>query len=141
MIVETDGWETHRTRQAFRDDRAKDAALTASGYRVLRFTTDDEPDLAARAPARPPAYRRNPPSEWITCPVTQPASSEHTRPPATRRPRGARAAHGEARQLPRFPMGRIGRPEDAASLVAWLCSEEAGWVTGQVIHSEGGFLR
>jgi NAD(P)-dependent dehydrogenase (short-subunit alcohol dehydrogenase family) len=25
--------------------------------------------------------------------------------------------------------------------VAWLCSEEAGWVTGQVIHAEGGFLR
>ena len=23
--------------------------------------------------------------------------------------------------------------------MAWLCSEEAGWVTGQVIHSEGGF--
>jgi 3-oxoacyl-[acyl-carrier protein] reductase len=43
--------------------------------------------------------------------------------------------------LPRFPMGRLGRPEDAAALVAWLCSEEAGWVTGQVIHSEGGFLR
>jgi 3-oxoacyl-[acyl-carrier protein] reductase len=42
---------------------------------------------------------------------------------------------------PRFPMGRLGRPEDAASLVAWLCSDEAGWVTGQVIHSEGGFLR
>ena len=46
-----------------------------------------------------------------------------------------------AELLPRFPMGRFGRPEDAASLVAWLCSEEAGWVTGQVIHSEGGFLR
>jgi 3-oxoacyl-[acyl-carrier protein] reductase len=46
-----------------------------------------------------------------------------------------------AELLPRFPMGRIGRPEDAAALVAWLCSEEAGWVTGQVIHSEGGFLR
>jgi 3-oxoacyl-[acyl-carrier protein] reductase len=43
--------------------------------------------------------------------------------------------------LPRFPMGRIGRPEDAAALVAFLCSEEAGWITGQVIHSEGGFLR
>jgi 3-oxoacyl-[acyl-carrier protein] reductase len=43
--------------------------------------------------------------------------------------------------LERFPMGRIGRPEDAAAVVAWLCSEEAGWVTGQVIHSEGGFLR
>ena len=43
--------------------------------------------------------------------------------------------------LERFPMGRIGRPDDAAAVVAWLCSEEAGWGTGQVIHSEGGFLR
>jgi 3-oxoacyl-[acyl-carrier protein] reductase len=43
--------------------------------------------------------------------------------------------------LPRFPMGRLGRPEDAAALVAWLCSDEAGWVTGQVVHAEGGFLR
>ncbi len=43
--------------------------------------------------------------------------------------------------LPRFPMGRLGRPEDAAAVVAWLCSEEAGWVTGQVIHAEGGFMR
>ena len=46
-----------------------------------------------------------------------------------------------AELLPRFPMGRLGRPEDAAALVAWLCSDEAGWVTGQVIHAEGGFLR
>jgi 3-oxoacyl-[acyl-carrier protein] reductase len=46
-----------------------------------------------------------------------------------------------AELLPRFPMGRVGRPEDAAALIAWLCSDEAGWVTGQVIHSEGGFLR
>jgi 3-oxoacyl-[acyl-carrier protein] reductase len=43
--------------------------------------------------------------------------------------------------LPRFPMGRIGRPEDAAALIAFLCSDEAGWVTGQVVHSEGGFIR
>jgi 3-oxoacyl-[acyl-carrier protein] reductase len=42
---------------------------------------------------------------------------------------------------PKFPMGRVGRPEDAAALVAFLCSEEAGWITGQVIHAEGGFLR
>jgi hypothetical protein len=48
VIVETDGWDTHRTRQAFRDDRAKDAALTASGYRVLRFTKDVEPELVVR---------------------------------------------------------------------------------------------
>jgi very-short-patch-repair endonuclease len=38
LVVETDGWDTHRTRQAFEDDRAKDAALLAAGYRVGRFT-------------------------------------------------------------------------------------------------------
>jgi 3-oxoacyl-[acyl-carrier protein] reductase len=43
--------------------------------------------------------------------------------------------------LPRFPMGRVGRPEDVAALIAFLCSEKAGWVTGQVIHAEGGFVR
>ena len=46
-----------------------------------------------------------------------------------------------AELLPRFPMGRIGRPADAARLVAFLCSEDAEWITGQVIHSEGGFRR
>lgn len=41
----------------------------------------------------------------------------------------------------RFPQGRIGRPEDAARLVAFLASDAARWITGQVIHSEGGFRR
>ncbi|WP_226577527.1 SDR family oxidoreductase [Halobacillus litoralis] len=43
--------------------------------------------------------------------------------------------------LPKFKMGRIGKPEDAANLIGFLCSDDAQWVTGQVIHSEGGFLR
>jgi putative AbiEi antitoxin of type IV toxin-antitoxin system/uncharacterized protein DUF559 len=38
LIVETDGWETHRTRAAFEQDRRRDAALTAAGWRVVRFT-------------------------------------------------------------------------------------------------------
>lgn len=41
----------------------------------------------------------------------------------------------------RFPAGRWGTPEDAARAVAWLTSEEAAWITGQVISSEGGFRR
>ncbi len=38
-----------------------------------------------------------------------------------------------------MPQGRWGTPEDAARLVAWLASEDSGWVTGQVIDSDGGF--
>ena len=41
----------------------------------------------------------------------------------------------------RMPTGRWGEPDDAARLVAWLCSEDGRWVTGQVIDSEGGFRR
>jgi 3-oxoacyl-[acyl-carrier protein] reductase len=41
----------------------------------------------------------------------------------------------------RFPSGRVGEPEDAARLVAFLASDEARWITGQILHSEGGFPR
>ena len=41
----------------------------------------------------------------------------------------------------RFPAGKVGEPEDAARLVAFLASDEAAWITGQIIHSEGGFFR
>jgi 3-oxoacyl-[acyl-carrier protein] reductase len=37
------------------------------------------------------------------------------------------------------PFGRVGRPEDAAELVSFLVSPDAGWITGQVLHSDGGF--
>lgn len=43
--------------------------------------------------------------------------------------------------LPKFLMGRMGQPEDAARLAAFLASDEARWITGQIINSEGGFLR
>ena len=46
-----------------------------------------------------------------------------------------------AELLRRMPAGRLGESEDAARLIAWLCSADAGWVTGQVIGSEGGFVR
>jgi 3-oxoacyl-[acyl-carrier protein] reductase len=44
-----------------------------------------------------------------------------------------------ARVAAAMPRGRWGTPDDAARLVAWLASEESGWVTGQVIDSDGGF--
>lgn len=47
----------------------------------------------------------------------------------------------ELEPTPRMPFGRWGEPDDAARLVAWLCSEDGRWLTGQVIDSEGGFRR
>ncbi len=41
--------------------------------------------------------------------------------------------------LPKFPMGRVGTPSDAAKLVTFLATDDAQWVTGQIIHSDGGF--
>jgi 3-oxoacyl-[acyl-carrier protein] reductase len=38
-----------------------------------------------------------------------------------------------------MPSGRWGTPRDTARLVAWLCSDEAAWVTGQTIASDGGW--
>ncbi len=38
VIVETDGWDAHSGRQAFEDDRAKDAELRVLGFTVQRFT-------------------------------------------------------------------------------------------------------
>lgn len=41
----------------------------------------------------------------------------------------------------KFPLGRFGEPDDAARILAWLLTDEARWITGQVIDSEGGFAR
>ncbi|MET7358709.1 SDR family oxidoreductase [Streptomyces sp. NPDC005562] len=40
-----------------------------------------------------------------------------------------------------FPAGRWGMPDDPARLIAWLATDEAAWITGQVIDSEGGIRR
>ena len=36
------------------------------------------------------------------------------------------------------PMGRMTAPADIGNVVCLLCSEEAGWITGQTIHADGG---
>ena len=39
-----------------------------------------------------------------------------------------------------IPMGRVGRPEEIADAVLWLCSSAASYVTGQSISVDGGFI-
>ncbi len=39
------------------------------------------------------------------------------------------------------PMGRLGQPEELAALVAFLASERAGYITGQSIAVDGGYVR
>lgn len=45
------------------------------------------------------------------------------------------------RLVPMFPFGRMGEPDDPARLIAWLISEDGRWMTGQVLNTEGGFMR
>jgi NAD(P)-dependent dehydrogenase (short-subunit alcohol dehydrogenase family) len=42
--------------------------------------------------------------------------------------------------LARIPLGRLGRPEDVAAAIAFLVSPEAGYVTGQSLHVDGGLV-
>lgn len=44
----------------------------------------------------------------------------------------------QARLLAQTPLGRVGNPDDIAGTVAWLLGDTAAYVTGQVIHVDGG---
>jgi NAD(P)-dependent dehydrogenase (short-subunit alcohol dehydrogenase family) len=39
------------------------------------------------------------------------------------------------------PIGRMGKPDEVASLALYLCSDEAGFVTGSDYPIDGGFIR
>jgi NAD(P)-dependent dehydrogenase (short-subunit alcohol dehydrogenase family) len=52
------------------------------------------------------------------------------------------ASGGQPDRLERLasavPMGRVGQPSEIASVIAWLCSDEASYVTGALIDVSGG---
>ncbi len=46
----------------------------------------------------------------------------------------------EERLVKNIPMRRYGTPEDVAGVVAWLCSEDAGFLTGHALPLDGGIM-
>jgi NAD(P)-dependent dehydrogenase (short-subunit alcohol dehydrogenase family) len=41
-------------------------------------------------------------------------------------------------EIARTPMGRLGSPDEIPGLVAYLCSESSAYLTGQILHANGG---
>ncbi|MDW3221489.1 MAG: SDR family oxidoreductase [Paracoccaceae bacterium] len=58
--------------------------------------------------------------------------------PATRRQWAAYGPEGQARLIERIHTRRLGAPEDIAAAAAFLTSEEAAWITGQILSVDGG---
>lgn len=62
--------------------------------------------------------------------------------PATVKTRFAEALYAgrEEEAASSYPMKRLGSPEDVASLVAFLVSDKASWITGETVRVDGGLL-
>ena len=46
----------------------------------------------------------------------------------------------KARMIAAHPIGRLGRPEEIAEAVTWLCSDAAAFVTGHAMAIDGGVV-
>ena len=58
--------------------------------------------------------------------------------PSSRRQWGSYGEQGQAQLLGRIHTRRLGTPEDIAAAAAFLTSDEAGWITGQILSVDGG---
>ncbi len=59
--------------------------------------------------------------------------------PMMRRPMETGAMPSVDQVVARAPLGRLGTPEDIAAACSFLCSEEAGYITGQQINVNGAW--
>ena len=75
--------------------------------------------------------------EWAPYGIRVNAIAPGTTMTETRAPRLSQPAVGKA-MLDRIPLGRFGSPEEMGQAVAYLASPQASFITGQVLHLDGG---
>ncbi len=97
---------------------AGQAAYAASKAGIIGFTKSVARELASRA---------------ITCNAVAPGFIETDM-------TGVLSEEARRALLPQIPLGRFGTVEDVAEVVQFLVSEEAGYLTGQVIRVDGGMV-
>jgi 3-oxoacyl-[acyl-carrier protein] reductase len=66
----------------------------------------------------------------VTCNVVCPGATQT----------GYITPESEKQLIAQTPLGRLGQPEDVADVIVFLASEQAHWLTGQLIYASGGFL-
>lgn len=72
----------------------------------------------------------------VTCNTVSPGTIDTVRTIPAGQEETARAFYAD--QAAKVPIGRLGRPEEIAAMCAYLCSEEAGFTTGQTFGVNGG---